>query len=87
MASDETPAGITNDMLGSHCRMVRKKTNYCWRCPLKGCQAVKSLRDGSFFARNHLGLDVIVDLMYFWRAGDGRSERGWGVCEGNHRLV
>ena len=32
----------------------------------KGCQAIKSIREGSFFARSHLGLDVIVELMHFW---------------------
>ena len=35
-------------------------------CPTKGCQAIKSIREGSFFGRSHLGLDVIVELMYFW---------------------
>ena len=51
---------------GSQCRQVRRRGSYSWRCPTKGCQAYKSIREGSFFTRSHLGLDVIVELMYFW---------------------
>ena len=51
---------------GSQCCMVRRRSSYSWRCPTKGCQAIKSIREGSFFGRSHLGLDVIVELMYFW---------------------
>ena len=57
---------------GSQCRLVPRRCSYSWRCPSKGCQAIKSIREGSFFARSHLGLDIIVELMYFW-SKQGRS--------------
>ncbi|XP_019862099.1 PREDICTED: uncharacterized protein LOC109590640 [Amphimedon queenslandica] len=51
---------------GSSCRLVTKKDTKVWRCPLKGCQSVISIRNESFFSGSHLKLNEIVDLIYWW---------------------
>ena len=51
---------------GSQCRLVPRRGSLSWRCPEKGCQCFGSIRKGSFFSRNHLKLDSIVELMYYW---------------------
>ena len=47
----------------SQCRLVKRKGTLYWRCPRKGCQAVISVRDKSFFATSRLSLQTIVKLM------------------------
>ncbi len=34
---------------GTNCDFVRRKGSYSWRCPIRGCQSILSLRDSSFF--------------------------------------
>ena len=48
------------------CRIVTKKDAKVWRCPQKGCQAVISVRNDSFFTGSHLKLNEIVDIIYWW---------------------
>ena len=50
----------------SQCRLVKRKGTLYWRCPRKGCQAVISVRDKSFFANSKLSLQTILKLMYQW---------------------
>ena len=50
----------------SQCRLVKRKSTLYWRCPRKGCQAVISVRDKSFFANSKLSLQTILKLMYQW---------------------
>ena len=51
---------------GSECRLVPRRGSYSWRCPSKGCQAFRNIRDSSFFAKSHLKLETLIELMYFW---------------------
>uniref|UniRef100_A0A1X7UUC0 Uncharacterized protein n=1 Tax=Amphimedon queenslandica TaxID=400682 RepID=A0A1X7UUC0_AMPQE len=48
------------------CRIVIKKDTKVWRCPQKGCQAVISVPNESFFSRSHMKLNEIVDIIYWW---------------------
>ena len=41
---------------------------------MKGCQAVKSVRDGSFFSMSRLPLRTILKLMYRWSVKDQVSK-------------
>ena len=50
----------------SSCRMVKRKSSFSWRCPRKGCQAVVSARDKSFFSKSKLSFATILKLMYLW---------------------
>ena len=50
----------------SQCRLVKRKGTLYWRCPRKGCQAVVSVRDKSFFAKSKLSLQTILKLAYLW---------------------
>jgi len=36
------------------------------RCPPKYCQTNTSIGKGSFFERSGLGLDKLIDLIYYW---------------------
>ena len=38
-----------------------------WRCPMKGCQAVKIVKDGSLFS---IPLRTLLKLMYRWSVQD-----------------
>ena len=51
---------------GSICRLVERKGSHAWRCPRKGCQAVVSIRDKSFFSGSHLKFEEILALTYWW---------------------
>jgi len=37
-----------------------------WRCPLRQCRTITSIRHGSFFERSHLTLKSLIDLLYYW---------------------
>lgn len=50
----------------STCRWTTKKGRYVWRCPRKGCQAVVSFKDGSFYSGSHLRVDEILPITYWW---------------------
>ncbi len=51
------------------CRFIPRKESFAWRCPRKGCQAVHSLREGSFYAGSHLKVDDILAVTYWWATG------------------
>ena len=42
----------------SQCRLVKRKGTLYWRCPRKGCQAVISVRDKSFFSTSRLSIQT-----------------------------
>ena len=67
----------------SQCRFVPKKGTFFWRCPKKGCQAVKSVRDGSYFSMSRLPLRTILKLMYRWSVKDqvSKSVKECGVSQ------
>ena len=48
------------------CRLVPRKDSHAWRCPRKGCQAVVSIGDDSFFSGSHLKLNEILSITYWW---------------------
>ena len=50
-------------------RLVGRKGSFSWRCSCKGCQAVQSARDSSFYAGSHLMGDEILELTYWWSRG------------------
>ena len=50
----------------SSCRLVPRKGSLSWRCPRKGCQAVVSVREKSFFSKSRLSLSVILRTMFLW---------------------
>ena len=60
---------VTCSKCSSACRFVARKGSFAWRCPRKGCQAVLSFRDGSFFAGSHLKVDDILAITYWWARG------------------
>ncbi len=51
------------------CRFIPRKESFAWRCPRKGCQAVHSFREGSFYAGSHLKVDDILAVTYWWATG------------------
>ena len=51
------------------CRIVARNGSFAWRCPRKGCQAILSIRDGSFFSNSHLKLTDLVAITYWWSRG------------------
>ena len=57
---------MTCSKCGEDCRLVARRGSFSWRCPTRGCQAFRSIRDKSFFSRSHLSLETIIELMYFW---------------------
>ena len=57
---------MTRSKCGNECQLVPRRGSYSWRCPSKGCQCFKSIRERSFFSRSHLKLETIIELMYFW---------------------
>ena len=59
------------------CRVKRKGTLY-WRCPRKGCQAVVSVRDKTFFTRSKLSLQTILKLIYQADTCDHSRKRSRG---------
>ena len=64
----------------SQCRIVTRKGSHSWRCPRKGCQAVTSIREESFFSKSRLSLKSIIILMYLWsrqvRVSEATHEAG-----------
>ena len=50
----------------SSCRLVPRKGSLSWRCPRKGCQAVVSVREKSFFSKSRLSLSIILRTMFLW---------------------
>ena len=65
---------MTCSKCSSQCRFLPKKGTFFWRCPMKGCQAVKSVRDGSFFSMSRLPLHTLLKLMYWWSVQDKVSK-------------
>ena len=57
---------MTCSKCGEDCRLVARRGSFSWRCPTRGCQAFRSIRDKSFFSRSHLSLETIIELLYFW---------------------
>ena len=50
------------------CNLVTRDgiDGYAWRRRRKGCQAVSSIRKGSFFEGSHLTLEQILQIVYWW---------------------
>ena len=65
---------MTCSKCSSQCRFIPKKGIFFWRCPMKGCQAVKSVRDGSFFSMSRLPLCTLLKFMYWWAVQDKVSK-------------
>jgi len=53
-----------------HCARQLAKDKCYWNCPT--CGGLKSVRQGSFFARSHMSLIEILQIIYHW-ANDHRA--------------
>ena len=45
------------------------ENGFRWRCPRRGCNAAKSIRDGSFTAGSHLSLEKLILIIFHWCFG------------------
>ena len=58
-----------------------------WRCSRRGCNATKSIRDGSFRTGSHLSLEQLILIIFHWCFGVRQTSALKMLSLGEHAIV
>ena len=58
-----------------------------WRCPRRGCNATKFIRDGSFTAGSYLSLEKLILIIFHWCFGVRLTSSMKMLSLGEHAIV